>query len=67
MQGLLRRALPGLLAPLLTTRFRAAEEEHEPASNTEIETSINKVFLTSLQSEFESLKLFSLDAEQLGR
>lgn len=65
MRRLFGRLMTGIMAPSLTQlRARSADDEHTDA--TEIETTINKIFLTSLQSEFETLKIFSLDAEKLA-
>ena len=47
-------------------RVRTEVTEEEEGSS-EIETTINKIFLTSLQSEFSNLKLFAFDAETLAR
>lgn len=52
MRQLLRRLLGGLAAPSLTLCKPKSTEDEFKDHTTEIETTINKIFLTSLQSEF---------------
>ena len=54
-------------APFLAGWRHKNLEESEQDGTAEIETTIDKILLTSLQSEFETLKIFSLDAEKLAR
>ena len=64
MRRLFHVVTAGLIAPFLHQHRlkNNNEEEEEDANLSEIETTINKIFLTSLQSEFSTLKLFALDA-----
>jgi hypothetical protein len=55
-----------LLAP--ATKFRAENEQDiDIESESEIKTSINKIFLTSESLQSESFKIFSFDAEFLAK